>query len=98
MFAQCRGSFHVAFQRSIPVVEYDETNSMNSSTSPFALALQDLDPWNLPDSFTVYKLAPEYVRPFLHEHWKTQRAVHPIWSYFVGLFFLVLGKILLFLN
>ncbi len=52
----------------------------------------EYDPWNPPDSFTVYNFAPDYVRPYLHDHWKTQKAVHPIWAYFFGLFYLVMGK------
>ena len=62
------------------------------------MALQEMNPWSLPDSFTVYKLAPEYVRPLLHEHWQTQKAVHPIWSYFFGLYYLVMGIINYFQN
>jgi len=52
------------------------------------------DPWTPPDSFTVYNFAPDYVRPFLHEHWQTQKAVHPIWAYFFGLYYLVMGNVL----
>ena len=53
------------------------------------------DPWTPPDSFTVYNFAPDYVRPFLHDHWKTQKAVHPIWAYFFGLFYFVMGNTIL---
>jgi len=49
------------------------------------------DPWSLPDSFTVYNFAPDYVRPFLHPHWQTQKAPHPMIYYFLGLFYLFIG-------
>lgn len=51
------------------------------------------DPWTVPDSFTVFKFAPEYVKPLLHPHWKTQKAVHPLWAYFFGLYYFVMGKL-----
>ena len=53
---------------------------------------QSFNPWSLPDDFTVYEMAPDYVRPFLHPHWQTQKAVHPIYSYFFGFYYLVMGK------
>lgn len=52
---------------------------------------QEYDPWTVPESFTVYKFAPEYVKPLLHPHWQSQRAVHPFWAYFFGLYYLVMG-------
>jgi len=52
------------------------------------------DPYSPPDDFTVWDFAPDYLHPFLHEHWKTQKAIHPMWSYLVGLYFLVLGMLL----
>ena len=64
---------------------------MNTS-SPLALPLQDFNPWSVPDTFTVYNFAPDYVKPLLHDHWKTQTAVHPLWSYFFGLYYLIMGK------
>ena len=64
-------------------------DEMNST---LALAQhQPFNPWVLPDTFSVYELAPDEVRPWLHPHWQTQRAVHPIWSYMVGVYFLLLG-------
>ena len=54
------------------------------------------DPWAIPDDFTVYKGAPEWLRPLLHPHWQTQKAVHPFWNYFCGLY-LFFGGILLIL-
>ena len=66
--------------------------SLNFSSK---LALkQAFDPWTVPDTFTVYNFAPDYVKPLLHDHWKTQKAVHPLWSYFFGLYYLVMGNIL----
>ena len=56
---------------------------------------QSFDPWSLPDDFTVYAFAPENVRAFLHPHWQTQQAVHPLWSYFFGLYYFVMGKYLI---
>ena len=59
-----------------------------------ALALKSegsFDPWSVPDDFTVYNFAPDYVKPFLHDHWKTQEAVHPSWAYFFGLYYFVMG-------
>lgn len=52
---------------------------------------QPFNPWQLPPSFTVYELAPEDVRHFLHPHWQTQQAVHPIYAYFFGLYYLFMG-------
>ena len=66
---------------------------MNNITS--ALALKSggsFDPWNVPDDFTVWNFAPDYVKPYLHDHWKTQKAVHPLWAYFFGLYYFVMGK------
>lgn len=56
------------------------------------------DPWSPPDTFTVYNFAPDYVKPYLHPHWQTQKAVHPIWAYFFGLYYLVMGFFFLQLN
>ena len=64
---------------------------MNNVSASLELK-QSFDPWNVPDDFTVWNFAPDYVKPFLHEHWKTQKAVHPLWSYFFGLYYLVMGK------
>jgi r-opsin len=52
---------------------------------------QPFNPWSIPDSFTVYAFAPEEIRSFLHPHWQTQKAVHPIWSYFFGFYYFVMG-------
>lgn len=54
---------------------------------------QSFDPWSLPDSFTVYTFAPEEIRSFLHPHWQTQKAPHPMLYYFFGLLYLVIGII-----
>ncbi len=56
------------------------------------------DPWNLPDSFTVYNFAPDYVRSFLHPHWQTQKAPHPMMYYFLGLFYLFIGRLFIYFN
>nr|CAH0098681.1 unnamed protein product [Daphnia galeata] len=53
---------------------------------------QPFNPWSIPDSFTVYAFAPEEIRSFLHPHWQTQKAVHPIWSYFFGFYYFVMGS------
>ena len=50
------------------------------------------NPWSMPDDFTVYKMAPDNVKPLLHAHWKTQKAIHPIFAYFCGLYLLLMGK------
>jgi len=52
------------------------------------------DPWAIPDDFTVYKSAPEWLQPLLHPHWQTQKAVHPFFTYFCGLYLLVGGILL----
>ena len=52
----------------------------------------EYDPWAIPDDFTVYKSAPEWLQPLLHPHWQTQKAVHPFFSYFCGLYLLVGGN------
>ena len=51
----------------------------------------EYDPWSIPADFTVYKSAPEWLRPLMHPHWQTQKAVHPFWNYFCGLYLLVGG-------
>lgn len=53
--------------------------------------LQPFNPWVVPDTFTVYEFAPEDIRSFLHPHWKTQRAPHPMMNYFFGLAYFVIG-------
>ena len=54
----------------------------------------EFNPWVVPDTFTVYNFAPDYVKPLLHSHWQTQKAVHPLWAYFFGLYYFVLGTFL----
>jgi len=54
---------------------------------------QPFNPWVVPDSFSVYELATDEVKPWIHPHWRTQRAVHPIWAYVVGMYFLLLGTL-----
>jgi r-opsin len=56
---------------------------------------QSFDPWALPDSFTLYAYAPEEIRSFLHPHWHSMKAIHPMWYYMMGLFYLVIGVIAL---
>lgn len=56
---------------------------------------QPFNPWVVPDSFSVYELATDEVKPWIHPHWRTQRAVHPIWAYVVGMYFLLLGTVAL---
>ena len=67
---------------------------MNISSSSLAYQQpEDFDPWTVPDTFTVWNFAPDYIKPLLHDHWKTQKAVHPLWSYFFGLYYFVIGKL-----
>ena len=54
----------------------------------------EFNPWAVPDTFTVYSFAPDYVKPLLHPHWQTQKAVHPLWAYIFGLYYFVLGRVL----
>jgi hypothetical protein len=54
---------------------------------------QPFNPWVLPDSFTVYAFAPEEIRSFLHPHWQTQKAPHPMIYYLFGILYLVIGKL-----
>jgi len=51
------------------------------------------DPWAIPDDFTVFKSAPDWLQPLLHPHWKTQKAMNPFLSYFCGLYLLVGGNL-----
>ena len=53
---------------------------------------QSFNPWNIPDDFSVYDMAPDHVKPLLHPHWKTQKAVHPIYAYFFGIYYLTMGN------
>lgn len=52
---------------------------------------QAFNPCSLPDEFTVYNFAPEEIRSFLHPHWRTQKAPHPMLYYFFGLLYLFIG-------
>ena len=65
---------------------------MSNLTEPVALAQgSEYDPWNMPDSYTVFMAAPEHVRQWLHPHWQTQKALHPMGYYLAGMYFLVIG-------
>ena len=58
-----------------------------------AMMLRDAyDPWSLPEDYTVWKMAPDYVKPLLPVHWQTQKAVHPFFGYFCGLYLFFMGK------
>jgi r-opsin len=61
------------------------------NTSAALAQKHPFDPWKLPDSYSVWDMAPEDVQAWMHPHWKTQKPVHPIYSYFFGLYYLVLG-------
>lgn len=68
------------------------SSTINETLLPAAFIQDQLfDPWSVPDSFTVFKFAPDYVKPLLHPHWQSQKAVHPIWSYFFGFYYFVMG-------
>lgn len=54
---------------------------------------QSFNPWDLPESFTIYNFAPEDIRSFLHPHWHNQKAPHPMLYYFLGLLYLVIGVV-----
>ncbi|XP_057380856.1 compound eye opsin BCRH2-like [Daphnia carinata] len=54
---------------------------------------QPFNPWAIPDSFTVYNFAPEEIRSFLHPHWQTQKAPHPMLYYFFGILYMVIGTV-----
>jgi len=71
---------------------------MNASWPLASQQQQVFDPWSVPDSFTVYNFAPDYVKPLLHDHWKAQKAVHPLWAYFFGLYYFVMGNMRNFLK
>ena len=62
------------------------------SNITFAAQKQGYDPWNIPDTFTLYQFCPEDIRHFLHPFWHTQRTPHPVWFYGLGFYFLVLGN------
>jgi r-opsin len=65
---------------------------MNSNITFAAQKSQPYDPWNIPDSFTLYQFAPEDIRSFLHPFWHSHKAPHPVWFYFLGLYFTILGR------
>lgn len=67
--------------------------TLGQNVSSFSAMTQHFNPWTLPDDFTVYSFAPDYVKPILHPHWKTQKAVHPIYAYFFGIYYLTMGKL-----
>lgn len=54
---------------------------------------QPFNPWEIPDTFTIYSFAPEEIRSFLHPHWHNQKAPHPMIYYFLGLLYLVIGTV-----
>jgi r-opsin len=56
-------------------------------------AQKTFDPWSVPESVTMFNFAPEDIRSFMHPHWQTQKAVHPVWFYALGLYFLIIGKL-----
>ena len=58
-----------------------------------AMAQRDgYNPWSLPESFTLYNYAPDDIKGFLHPHWHSMQALHPMWYYVIGLVYLVVGK------
>ena len=65
---------------------------MNSTLTADAMK-QAFDPWALPDTFTVFNFAPEEIHSFLHPHWKSQKAPHPMLYYFFGLYYFVVGML-----
>ena len=66
---------------------------LNSNVSAAMAQRQPFNPWDLPDTFTIYNFAPEEIRSFLHPHWHNQKAPHPMMYYFLGLLYLVIGTI-----
>jgi len=70
---------------------------MNSTLTADAMK-QAFDPWALPDTFTVFNFAPEEIHSFLHPHWKSQKAPHPMLYYFFGLYYFVVGLTAIFGN
>jgi len=49
------------------------------------------DPFALPDTFTLFNYANDDVRKFLHPHWHNFMAIHPMWYYFLGLLYFIVG-------
>ena len=56
---------------------------------------EGFNPWSLPESFTLYNYAPDDIKSFLHPHWHSMKALHPMWYYVIGLVYLVVGKSML---
>lgn len=50
-------------------------------------------PWDVPESLTIYEYAPADIRDMMHPHWQTQKAVHPLWYYTLGLYFVLIGEV-----
>jgi len=69
-----------------------ENFGLKNVTETMALK-SSYDPWAIPDDFSVYKSSPEWLQPLLHPHWQTQKAVHPFFTYFCGLYMLIGGII-----
>jgi len=69
---------------------HTENFGLKNLTETMALK-SSYDPWAIPDDFSVYKSSPEWLQPLLHPHWQTQKAVHPFFTYFCGLYLLVGG-------
>ena len=73
----------------IPIPQVEKMNF----SEPIAMAQrQGFDPWTLPDSFTLANYVPDDVRSFLLPHWHSFKALHPMWYYVMGLYYLVMGK------
>jgi hypothetical protein len=68
----------------------DPLTEMRNASEPLTFR-NEYDPWSMPDDYTVWKMAPDYVKPLLPPHWQTQKAVHPFFSYFCGLYLLCVG-------
>lgn len=56
-----------------------------------AMAQKQFDPFALPDTFTLFNYANEELRGYLHPHWHNFKAIHPMWYYFLGLLYLIVG-------
>ena len=58
----------------------------------FAAQKQPYDPWTIPETYTLFQMAPDDIRHFLHPHWHNQKAPHPVWFYALGLWYFALSK------
>lgn len=64
-----------------------------AGNASLAMAMQQpYTPWSVPETHTIYNYAPEEIRSFLHPHWHDKIAPHPLFYYFFGILYSIVGN------